>query len=150
MITLVCISKKYIKDELKLVPVQKGRLSHKDEPTTEAETVSLITTVYQLNWLGKEGCPTVAGTASLLASRLENSTVEDISIANAAVRSLKMTASTTLKLWKFKSVNDVIPVTFSDCACPGGAAGGSSQGAHVLCLAEKRIAGGALATISQI
>ena len=45
---------KYIKEELKLVPIQKGRLSHKDEPTTDAEQVSLRTTVYQLNWLGKE------------------------------------------------------------------------------------------------
>ena len=141
---------KYIREELKLVPVQKGRLSHKGEPTTEAEQVSLMTTVYQLNWLGKEGCPTVAGTASLLASRLENSTVEDISIANAAVRSLKMSASLTLKLWKFKSVDDIIPVSFRDCAGPGSAAGGSSQGAHVLCLAEKRLASGALAKISPI
>ena len=106
--------------------------------------------MYQLNWLGKEGCPTVAGTASLLASRLENSTVEDIAIANAAVRSLKMSASLILKLWKFKSVDDIIPVSFSDCAGPGSAAGGSSQGVHVLCIAEKQLANGELAKISPI
>ena len=88
--------------------------------------------MYQLNWLGKEGCPTVAGAASLLASRLETSTVEDISIANAAVRSLKETASLTLKLWKFKSIHDIMLVTFSDCAGPGSAANGSSQRANVL------------------
>ena len=123
------------------------RLSHKDEPTTEAENVALRT---QLNWLGKEGCSTVAGTASLLASRLENSTVEDIAIANAAVRSLHMSASLILKLWKFKSVDDIIPVSFSDCAGPGSAAGGSSQGAHVLCTAEKQLANGELAEISPI
>ena len=45
---------KYVREELKLAPIQKGRLSHKGEPTTEAEQVSLRTTVYQLNWLGKE------------------------------------------------------------------------------------------------
>ena len=133
-----------------MVSVTRGRLSQKSEPTTEAEKVALRTTVYQLNWLGKEGCPTVAGTASLLASRLEKSTVEDISIANAAVRSLKDTSSMTLKLWKFKSINDIIPVTFSDCAGPGSAADGSSQGAHVLCLAEKKLATGDLAKISPI
>ena len=121
-----------------MVPVTRGRLSQKNELTTDVETVALRTTVYQLNWLGKEGCPTVAGTASLLASRLEKSTVEDISIANAAVRSLKETASLTLKLWKFKSIHDIIPVTFSDCAGFGSAANGSSQGAHVLCLSEKK------------
>ena len=137
----------YIKKELKMVSVTRGRLSQKSEPTTEAEKVALRTTVYQLNWLGKEGCPTVAGTASLLASRLEKSTVEDISIANAAVRSLKETASLTLKLWKFKSIHDIIPVTFSDCAGPGSAANGSSQGAHVLCLSEKKLATGDLAKI---
>ena len=76
--------------------------------------------------------------------------MEDISIANAAVRSLKETASLTLKLWKFKSIHDIIPVTFSDCAGPGSAANGSSQGAHVLCLAEKKLATGDLAKISPI
>ena len=78
--------------------VAKGRMSQKSEPTTEKEKASLRSTVYQLNWFGKEGCPTVAGTASLLASRLEQSTVEDSAIANAAVRSLKGTSAMTLKL----------------------------------------------------
>ena len=67
----------------------------------------------------------------------------------AAVRSLKETASMTLKLWKFKSINDIIPVTFSDCVGPGSAADGSSQGAHVLCLAEKKLATGDLALAIQ-
>ena len=66
------------------------------------------------------------------------------------MKSLKATASMPLKLWKFKSVEDIIPVSFSDCAGPGSASGGSSQGAHVLCLAERRIAKGELAKISQI
>ena len=42
---------KYTREVLKMVPVPKGRLSHKDELTTEAEQVSLRTTVYQLNWV---------------------------------------------------------------------------------------------------
>ena len=73
--------------------------------------------------------------------------MEDIAIVNAAVKFLKGTASMTLKLWKFTSVEDIIPVSFSDCAGPGSASGGSSEGAHVLCLAEKRIANGELAKI---
>ena len=58
--------------------------------------------------------------------------MEDIAIANAAVKSLKGTASMILKLWKFKSVEDIIPVSFSDCAGPGSASGGSPQGGDEL------------------
>ena len=39
-------------------------------------------------------------------------------------------------------------MTFSDAAGPGSAAEGSSQGAHVLCLAERKLASGDLAKIS--
>ena len=54
--------------------VAKGRGSQKIENVTEQEKAVLRTTVYQFKWLGKESCPTVAGTASLLASRLEQAT----------------------------------------------------------------------------
>ena len=67
---------KYIREELKLVNVTKGRGSQKTESVIEQERVALSSMVYQFNWLGKEVCPTVAGTASLLASRLEQATVE--------------------------------------------------------------------------
>ena len=76
---------KYIKEELRPVAVEKGRMSLNTEFITESERTALRSTVYQLAWLGKEGCPTVAGTVSLLAGRLELSTVEDIAIANACI-----------------------------------------------------------------
>lgn len=94
--------------------------------------------------------PTAPGTASLLASRLEDAVVEDIYTANAAVRFFKDTATTMLRLWKFDSIDDIIHVSFNDCAGPGSASGGSSQGAQVLCLAERKIASGGLAKISPI
>ena len=76
--------------------------------------------------------------------------MEDIAIANAAVKSLKDSAKMTLKLWKFRAIDEIITICFSDCAGPGSASGGSAQGAHVLCLAEKNIAKGELARMSPI
>ena len=115
-----CVTfEKYIREESKLVDVAKGRGPQKTESVTEHEKVALRTTVYQFNWLGKECCLAVAGAASLLASRLEQTKIEDIFIANAAVRVVKNTASMALKLLKFKSMDDIILVSFSDCAGPG-------------------------------
>ena len=48
---------KYIREGLKLMEVTKGRGSQKTESVTEQEKAALRSTVYQLNWLGKDGVP---------------------------------------------------------------------------------------------
>ena len=118
---------KYIREELEFVEIVRGRGAQKFEKVTEREKKALISIVCQLNWLGKEGCPTVAGTAYMLASRVEQGTVAVIFVANAAVRSLKELCTMILRLWKFNSIEDIMPVSFGDCAGPGSASGGSPR-----------------------
>ena len=92
---------KYIVENLHPIHLARGRRSEKQSSLSTAEFESLRSLVYKINWLARETRPEVSGTASILASRLPNATVNDIVIANKAVNHLRGTSTRPLTLWKF-------------------------------------------------
>ena len=68
------------------------------QPLPPAQSESFRSATYQVNWIGREGRPEVAGTASLMASKVNEPTVADAIIINSAVRHLPDTAKLQIKL----------------------------------------------------
>ena len=82
-------------EELKTVPLDRGRRSLKSNPLTPSEFTLLRSGVYRLNWVAKETRPEISGTASILASRLNEATIEDVLTHNKAVQLMRDTAVST-------------------------------------------------------
>ena len=111
----------------------------KDEPLTDSERDAFRSATYKVAWVGTQGRPEVAGTASISASRIENAVIEDVKVLNKAIDYLKSTANMSLKLWKFE---DPIFLSVSDAAGVGMVEHGGTQGAHLIMMAERGITGG--------
>eukprot|EP00959_Pyramimonas_sp_CCMP1952_P136544 2857601-Pyramimonas_sp.AAC.1 len=84
---------KYILEEIRPLPLARGRLTRKDSPLDSSEFKALRSLVYKFNWVGRESRPEAAGVASILASRLKAPTTGDVSLANKLVKHLGTTAS---------------------------------------------------------
>ena len=91
---------KYIKEQIKPVLLEKGRKQDKNAPLLKEEFEALRSVIYKINWVAKESRPEMAGTASIMASRLKAATIEDILIINKCVNHLRNTADRAIVLWK--------------------------------------------------
>ena len=91
---------KYITEQITAVPLAKGRRSQKDSPLTKEEFQNFRSAVYKVNWVAKETRPEVCGTASLMASRLVNATIDDVLVLNKNINHLRSTAARPLILWR--------------------------------------------------
>ena len=65
--------------------------------------------------------------------------IEDIKVLNDAIRYLKDSESRTLRLWKYKSIDDMMFAGASDAAGPGTASKGGTQGAYVLMVSGRKL-----------
>ena len=104
---------KYIMEDLHEIPLSRQRRSEKKEQVTMEEFTSLRSAIFRINWLGRETRPEVCGTASILASRLGQAKVEDITNLNAVIRYLKKTSDRTLKVWPIP-MSELHLMSFSD------------------------------------
>ena len=73
---------KYILEQLQAVPLVKGRRTERKAALTEEEFKAFRSILYKVNWVAKETRPEMSGMASILASRLQHATVEDVLILN--------------------------------------------------------------------
>ena len=83
----------YILEDLKTVPLDRGRQSLKNSPLTPSEFTLLLSGIYRLNWIAKETRPEISGAASILASRLNEATIEDVLTHHKAVQLMRDTAA---------------------------------------------------------
>ena len=101
---------KYILEELKTVPLDRGRRSLKHSPLTPSEFTLLRSGICRLNLVAKETRPEISGSASILASRLNEATIEDVLTHNKAVQLMRDTAAQYLTIWKH-DLAQVVAVT---------------------------------------
>ena len=104
---------KYILEQLQPVARAKGRRSERSSPLTEEEFKNFRSALYRINWVAKETRPEISGMASILASRLQHATINDVIILNKAVNHLRNTAARPLKIWKF-APRDMAFIVVSD------------------------------------
>ena len=136
--------KKYIEEQIHPVLLAKGRRSEKDSPLQDEEFEAFRSAIYKVNWIAKESRPEVCGMASILASKLKNATVEDVTILNKNINFLRSTSSRALTLWKVPP-EEAAFVVVSDAGGVGskhdaedelGLPADSTQGAWMVFLAE--------------
>ena len=109
---------KYILEEVRPISVERGRLSHRDNPLDANESKSLRSLIYKLNWVGRESRPEAAGVASILAARIHVATGWDVICANKLARHLRATASRGATIWAFDP-QKMCFATFSDAGGVG-------------------------------
>ncbi len=85
-----------------------------------------------LNWLSKEGRPDAAGPSSLLASKLDSFTIEDIALMNGAVKNLKQNARMFLRIQPIEKMKLGV---VSDASFANH--GSHSQGGHIIIAHEE-------------
>lgn len=107
---------KYITEQIFPVNLAKSRRGQHDSELTKEEFESFRSLVYKLNWVGRETRPEVAGTASIMASRLPHALIRDIATVNKVVNHLRSTAARPLIIWKF----DPNTMVFVVCSDAGG------------------------------
>ena len=94
---------KYILEKLHPIKLAKGRFSERSSSLTEDEFETFRSSLYKVNWVGHQTRPEAAGIVSILASRLKNATVHDVSCLNKLISHLRSTANQPLILHKFDS-----------------------------------------------
>ncbi len=92
---------KCISEQIFPISLPKARRGEHDSPLTKEEFEAFRSLVYKLNWVGRESRPEVAGTASIMASRLPQALVRDVITVNKVVNHLRCTANRPLIIWKF-------------------------------------------------
>ena len=129
------------------IRLPKGKASKKDSTLDTAEFNALRSLVYKANWVGRESRPEASGVASILASRLKDASIKDVSCINKLVKHLRSTASRAITLWGTKP-EDVSVITMSDAGGVGskndsieedGLPSDATQGAWLVALADKRV-----------
>eukprot|EP00913_Durusdinium_trenchii_P022865 g21468.t2 len=107
---------KYIQEQVKPIPLAKGRRSTPDDLLSKEEFNLLRSLVFKINWLARESRPEASGLASLMAGRLPNAQVSDVQVINKYVNFLRSTHDRPLKIWRFHPEN----VCFVVCSDAGG------------------------------
>ena len=113
---------------LQLIPIEKNR--NKSSLLTREEKTVLRSKVGQLLWLTKQTRPDIAFEISSLASKLQESTVEDLKKANKIIRKVKMENV----YLSFNGLGNKVEVLLYSDASFGNLADGGSQGGFVVFL----------------
>lgn len=95
------IQQTYIMEQVFPIALGRGRKASKDSLLTKEEFMAFRSLTYKLNWLGRGSRPEVAGTASIMASRLPAARVSDIITVNKLVNYLRSTADREIIIWAF-------------------------------------------------
>ena len=104
---------KYILEKLHPVRLAKGRLSDRASELSHEEFEDFRSMLYKVNWVAHQTRPEAAGIVSILASRLKNATVHDVSCLNKLISHLRGTASQPSVLHKFNN-RDMVFIAASD------------------------------------
>ena len=107
---------KYIHEQIHPIPLAKGRRQQAKESLSPEEFTALRSLIYKINWVARETRPEAAGLASVLASKLQHSRVEDILLINKFVNFLRTTSSRPLTIWRM----DPTKMCFVVCSDAGG------------------------------
>ncbi|CAE7645030.1 GIP [Symbiodinium sp. CCMP2592] len=97
---IVVDQEKYILEQLHPINLAKERRTARTEKLNREEFASLRSTIYRISCVGKECRPEMCGLASIMASRLDQATVEDALVVNRCVNHLRNTAQRPLTIWK--------------------------------------------------
>ena len=100
--------------------LRKGRMSNPDSLLSNDEFELLRSTVFRLNWLGRECRPEAAGVASIVVSNLRDPRIKDVQCVNRLIRHLRETASRAIILWPIP-LSQISLVSLSDAGGTGGA-----------------------------
>ena len=107
---------KYITENIHPITIAKHRKGDKKQPLNEEEFQQLRSLIYRINWVARETRPEVAGTASIMASKLHQAVVQDLYTINEVVNFLRSTSTRPITLWKFQASE----MTFLMCSDAGG------------------------------
>jgi hypothetical protein len=80
---------KFIQERLRPIPIVRGRASDKEALTTDAEKSMLRAALGSTNWVQRESRLDAAADSSLLMSRLNVSTVQDLCDCNTMIKRLQ-------------------------------------------------------------
>ena len=104
---------KFIQERLRPIPIQRGRASNKEAPTNDGGKSMLRAALGSTNWVQRESRLDAAGDSSLLMSRLNESTIQDLCDCNAMIKRLHddpylgiILPAIPLHLVKWACVND--------------------------------------------
>ena len=127
---------RYLQDKCIEIKLERGRGKDQKALANAGEITQMRGICGKLNWASREGMPQGSGDASLLASRMPNPTVEDLTEANAAMRRLK---ANDVPVWirsiPFENMSSVL---FEDASLANNK-GGAAQVGHLVCVCEKKI-----------
>eukprot|EP00439_Symbiodinium_sp_Y106_P067741 s4909_g11.t1 len=136
---------KYIVEQVTPIPLAKHRKAQKDSKLTSEEFQAMRSAVYKINWVAKETRPEMSGLASIMASKLQTATIEDILIINKNINFLRTTAARPLTLWKINPADSAF-IAISDAGGVGmkheimdkeGLPSDHTQGAWLVLIAEE-------------
>ena len=91
---------KYVVEQVHPMILSKDRKKSASEQLSESEFEQFRSLIFKLNWLGRETRPEAAGVASIMASRLQAATIQDVMTVNRFVNHLRNTASRPLRIWQ--------------------------------------------------
>ena len=124
-----------------------GRRGNPEALASPSEKSAFTTLVYQLNWVGKETRPEVAGSSSLLASKVKEPAIKDVTEAKAAANLFRSSAAQKIVIWPIPP-EDLRFSVVSDSAGAGSADGERAQGAWLVLSSERGLADGDLSRVS--
>ena len=136
---------RYLRDKASEIKLARGRGKDPRAKADAGEITMMRGLIGKLNWASREGMPQGAGDASLLASKMPNPTVEDLTEANAAMRRL---LANDVPVW-IRSIpfKDLGLIVFEDASL-GNTKGGAAQIGHLVCCCDKKIHTGERADVS--
>ncbi|CAK0814596.1 unnamed protein product, partial [Prorocentrum cordatum] len=80
---------KYILEQLQKIPLARGRRGNHEDSLVGGEVAAFRSLVYKLQWVGRETRAEAAGTASILAAKVNGPSVKDLLDANKMVDHLR-------------------------------------------------------------
>lgn len=127
---------KFVSERLQEVPLEKGRRTEKESEATQEERAATRAAIGALTWAAKEGRPDCSAMASLVASRLNKLTVQDVLDLNKCIKEVKESCSLAIPIQPI--AEDRMCWGVITDASFANAADGASQGAYgVVCYDEE-------------
>ncbi len=102
---IIVDQEKYVREKLSPMFMERARRSNLESPLTLSEIKSYRSMVAQIQWLGRESRPDVAGSASLLSAALPQPLVSDAVMGLKVCRHLKSSASQKIVIWPIDTVS---------------------------------------------
>ena len=92
---------KYVLEKLKPVELSRGRRAQKDSALNPEEAEEFRSMLYRVSWLSHQTRPEAAGLTSILSSKLNRATIQDVITLNKMVGHLRSTPRQGIRLRRF-------------------------------------------------